>query len=265
MKLFYRKYGEGPPLVILHGLMGSSDNWVSIAKMISTSFTVYLPDMRNHGLSPHSDLNDYDSISTDILEFADEHGLGKFFLAGHSMGGKASVHFTMKYPEKIAGLLVADISPFRAADTRSKEFNQGLKLLRIIVETDVSQAESRNDLDALLAGKVPSAKFRAFVMKNLRRTAGNKFEWKINAEALMKNVEKIMDGLPCENGLNTPVSGFPVIFLKGEKSDYLRSADWDDIVRIFPAAVLKVIKNAGHWIHADNPEEVSGTLLSLLD
>jgi len=265
MKLFYRKYGEGPPLVILHGLMGSSDNWVSIAKMISCSFTVYLPDMRNHGLSPHSNLNDYDSISKDILEFADEHELGKFFLAGHSMGGKASVHFTMKYPEKIAGLLVADISPFRAADTRSKEFNQGLKLLRIIVETDVSQAESRKDLDTILAGKVPSAKFRAFVMKNLRRTTGNKFEWKINADALMKNVGKIMDGLPCESGFNTPVSGFPVIFLKGEKSDYLRSADWDDIVRIFPAAVLKVVKNAGHWIHSDNPEEVTGAFLSLLE
>jgi esterase len=265
MKLFYRKYGAGPPLIILHGLMGSSDNWVSIAKRISTSFTVYLPDMRNHGLSPYNDINDYDSISTDLLEFTDEHELGKFFLAGHSMGGKASVHFTLKYPGKIAGLLVADISPFRTANTISKEFDQGLKLLRIILETDVSGAESRNDIEALLAGKVPSVKFRAFIMKNLRRTPNNKFEWKINANALMRNIEEIMDGLPHETGLNTVISGFPVIFLKGEKSGYLPSGDWDYIVRIFPGAVLKIIKNSGHWIHADNPEEVSGALLSLLD
>ena len=111
MKLFFRKYGNGPPLVILHGLYGSSDNWVTIAKILSDSFTVYLPDQRNHGQSPHSDIHDYDSMRDDLLEFVRDQSINKFFLAGHSMGGKTAIAFALKWPEMLNGLLIADISP----------------------------------------------------------------------------------------------------------------------------------------------------------
>ncbi len=114
MKLFYRKYGNGPPLIILHGLFGSSDNWVTIAKSLSEVFTVYLPDQRNHGLSPHSDIHDYESMSQDLSELAKDLSLKKFFLAGHSMGGKTAIAFAMSWPEMLNGLLIADISPFTA-------------------------------------------------------------------------------------------------------------------------------------------------------
>src|SRR5512133_2376601 len=112
MKLFCRKYGNGPPLIILHGLFGSSDNWVTIAKNLSDSFTVYLPDQRNHGQSPHSDVHDYDSMRDDLFELVNDLSLKKFFLAGHSMGGKTAISFALKWPEMLNGLLIADISPF---------------------------------------------------------------------------------------------------------------------------------------------------------
>lgn len=265
MKLFFRKYGEGLPLVILHGLFGSSDNWISVAKSISRSFTVYLPDLRNHGYSPHNDIHDYISLSSDIFELANELGLRKFFLAGHSMGGKAAVHFAIRWPEMLNGLLIADISPFMEVNFRSAEYNQGVTVLKTILETDISSAVSRNDVESLLSEKITSGKIRGLIMKNLQRSPENRFSWKINASSLLKNLERIMEGLPRPSVDYSPVTGFPVLFLKGEKSDYLPSGDWSDILKIFPSAELRVIRNAGHWLHADNPEAVSEAFLSLLN
>ena len=265
MKLFFRKYGEGAPLVILHGLFGSSDNWVSVAKSISSSFTVYLPDLRNHGYSPHNDIHDYISLSSDIFELANELDLRNFFLAGHSMGGKTAVHFAIRWPEMLNGLLIADISPFIAVNFRSTEYNQGVTILKTILETEISSAVSRNDVERLLSEKITSEKIRGLIMKNLQRSPENKFSWKINASSLLKNLERIMEGLPRPSGDYSPVTGFPVLFLKGENSDYLSSGDWSDILKIFPSAELRVIRNAGHWLHADNPEAVSEAFLSLLN
>jgi len=265
MKLFFRKYGEGAPLVILHGLFGSSDNWVSVAKSISSSFTVYLPDLRNHGYSPHNDIHDYISLSSDIFELANELDLRNFFLAGHSMGGKTAVHFALRWPEMLNGLLIADISPFMAVNFRSTEYNQSVTILKTILETEISSAVSRNDVERLLSEKITSEKIRGLIMKNLQRSPENKFSWKINASSLLKNLERIMEGLPRPSGDYSPVTGFPVLFLKGENSDYLSSGDWSDILKIFPSAELRVIRNAGHWLHADNPEAVSEAFLSLLN
>ena len=265
MKLFFRKYGEGAPLVILHGLFGSSDNWVSVAKSISSSFTVYLPDLRNHGYSPHNDIHDYISLSSDIFELANELDLRNFFLAGHSMGGKTAVHFAIRWPEMLNGLLIADISPFMAVNFRSTEYNQSVTILKTILETEISSAVSRNDVERLLSEKIASEKIRGLIMKNLQRSPENKFSWKINASSLLKNLERIMEGLPRPSGDYSPVTGFPVLFLKGENSDYLSSGDWSDILKIFPSAELRVIRNAGHWLHADNPEAVSEAFLSLLN
>jgi pimeloyl-ACP methyl ester carboxylesterase len=103
MKLFYRKYGNGPALIILHGLFGSSDNWVTIAKKISDKFTVYLPDLRNHGNSPHSDEQDYNLMRDDLHELVTDLNLKKFFLAGHSMGGKVAISFAIRWPEMLSG------------------------------------------------------------------------------------------------------------------------------------------------------------------
>lgn len=261
MKLFYRLYGEGPPLIILHGLYGSSDNWVSIAKTISQHFRVFLPDQRNHGHSPHNEVHDYDSMSNDLYEFACDLDLRKFFLAGHSMGGKTAMTFAMNWPEMINGLMIADISPFTNEKRKRDAFNEVNGILKSIIETDILNVSTRAEADKLLAERIPSDKIRGLILKNLQRGENNRFSWKLNAVTLVNNLDKIMEGLQ----IRQPVTGFPVIFLKGENSDYLLNEDYAEILRIFPAAEIKVIKNAGHWLHVDNPEAVGEALLGLLN
>src|SRR5512133_1954855 len=167
MKLFFRKYGNGPPLIILHGLYGSSDNWITIARNLAEHFTVYLPDQRNHGQSPHSDIHDYDSMSNDIHEFALENGLTKFYLAGHSMGGKTAALFAMKWPELLEGLIIADISPFETRASNSEEYNQHRTILKILEETEISKASSRAELEKMFAARISSGKIRALILKNI--------------------------------------------------------------------------------------------------
>jgi pimeloyl-ACP methyl ester carboxylesterase len=265
MRLFYRRYGEGPPLVILHGLYGSSDNWVTIAKNISGNFTVYLPDLRNHGQSPHSDIHDYNSMSGDVFELITELNLGKFFLAGHSMGGKAAIRFAMRWPELLEGLLIADISPFETKTSNLASYDQHLAILKAISETDISKAASRKEIENMFLDRISSAKIRGLIMKNLFRTSDINYSWRINNSSLLRNIDRIIESVAGETGIFEPVTGFPVLFLKGENSEYLPSGDFRKISELFPSVEFRVIKNAGHWLHADNPEAVSEALLSLLN
>lgn len=265
MKLFFRKYGSGPPLIILHGLYGSSDNWVSVAKSISDSFTVYLPDQRNHGQSPHSPFHDYDSMKEDLSEFVNELDLKKFFLAGHSMGGKTAVNYALSWPEKLYGLLVADISPLVSEDINSVAFNQHSEILNSIVSLNLSGIKSRDDVDALLSARIKPENTRQFIMKNLKREPDNSFSWKLNAIALLENLGRIMEGIGPGDGDIREITGFPVYFLKGEYSEYLPESDFIKIRKLFPAAEFTVIPRSGHWIHADNPEAIKKCLLKFLD
>jgi len=263
MKLFFRSYGSGPPLFILHGLYGSSDNWLSIAKMIAGSYTVYLPDLRNHGQSPHSDIMSYEAMRDDLLELADELNINKFFLAGHSMGGKAAISFALEWPERLNGMLIADISPFVNETPGNMAYDQHHSILKAILSLDLSKIHSRTDAESELENLIDSEKIRGFILKNLQRTSGNNFNWKINAMSLLKNLDRIMEGIDRSTTVDYQISGFPVIFLKGAQSDYINPADYPDILKIFPAADFIEIENAGHWLHADQPEEVARYLLML--
>jgi pimeloyl-ACP methyl ester carboxylesterase len=264
MKLFFRKYGNGPPLIILHGLYGSSDNWVSIAKTLSDSFTVYLPDQRNHGQSPHSEIHDYNSMRDDLFELISDLKLKKFFLAGHSMGGKTAISFAIKWPEMLNGLLIADISPFTNETTSLSAFSQHFAILNVILSIDLNKISTRAEAETVLLEKIPSGKVRSFILKNLQRTPNNSFIWKLNASSLLKNLKKIMEGIKLETDFSQQISGFPVIFLKGGDSDYLPPVDYRVIKNVFPAAEIIEIPGAGHWIHVDKPDEVVRNLKKLL-
>jgi len=255
MKLFYRKYGSGPPLIILHGLYGSSDNWSAIAKNLSDTFTVYLPDQRNHGRSPHNDIHDYDSMRDDLFELAKDLNLNKFFLAGHSMGGKTAISFALKWPEMLLGMLIADISPFINENQKLSSYNQHISILNGMLSLDLSEVSSREEADSGLKGAIQSEKVRGFILKNLQRTHDKRFSWKINASSLLSNLERIMEGIDRSES-SQQIYGFPVTFLKGEKSDYIPDTDFKDIQRVFPAAEFVTVSGAGHWIHADNPGAV---------
>jgi esterase len=264
MKLFYRKYGDGPTLIILHGLYGSSDNWIPIAKGLSDRFTIYLPDQRNHGQSPHNENHDYDSMRDDLFEFATDLKINKFFLAGHSMGGKVAIAFAQKWPEMLDGLLVVDISPFFNNYNSHVSYNQHMTILQTMLSMNLSHITSRNDAESFLKDKIPSEKIRGFILKNLRRTAGNNFEWKINVKVLLENLEKITGGIDRRIKTIKPIAEFPVIFLKGEDSDYLPSGDFSDILNLLPNSEFITVSGAGHWIHVDRPDAVIGYLKRLL-
>jgi pimeloyl-ACP methyl ester carboxylesterase len=263
MKLNYRKQGEGPPLIILHGLFGSSDNWMTIAKSLGKYFTVVLPDQRNHGSSPHSMRHDYESMSDDIFELTQDLGINRLFLAGHSMGGKTAINFAMRWPEKLEGLLVADISPFSSSGSVRKYQKQYLSILDAINSVDLNKCDSRARVESFINEKIESGKVRGFIMKNLKRDNDNVFRWKINTVSLMKNLPLLSEGIPRPSDGTHGITGFPVVFLKGAVSEYLPDEDMPDIKKIFPAAELIKVNDAGHWIHADRPDAVTSALLGL--
>lgn len=264
MNLYFRKYGNGFPLIILHGLYGSSDNWVTIAKSISDKFTVILPDQRNHGLSPKSSIHNYTALSNDVLDLANDLRLKKFFLAGHSMGGKCAISFALKWPERLEGLLVADISPFLSEKEHHDEYLQHLEILNAIISTDLSGVYSRNEIESALSQRIKSDKITGLIMKNLQRNTDNSFSWRLNAPVILKYIGQLMSPVEIPGEDRIPVTGFPVLFLKGANSDYLPASDFSRILRLFPAAEFIEIPDSGHWIHTDNPEMVRESFLRLI-
>jgi len=242
MKLFFREYGNGKPLIILHGLFGSSDNWLPQAKIFSDQYKVYVVDLRNHGQSPHSDAFDYPVMVADLVEFVQEHQLNDPIILGHSMGGKAAMNFALSHPDKLSRLIVVDIAP-RAYDLEHYVIVDGLKSIPL------SQLSSRNDADVILSKFVPEPGVRQFLLKNLQRTAEGGFSWKINLPVLDQKLGNV--------GVDLQVSGVfdkPALFIRGSQSSYIRDEDRKKIKDIFPKSSL-VSMDTGHWVQAEKPQE----------
>lgn len=261
MNLFYRKIGIGPPLIMLHGLFGSSDNWMHIARALEDSFTIYLPDLRNHGRSPWSDLHGYDAMAEDVIEFAERLGLDRYFIAGHSMGGKTAIYCAIKNPDSLLGLLVADISPFTYEPGGPAE-DQHRKVLEAMTTTDPSKFKDRVELEKHLASVAGEDITRYILSKNISYEAG-KLRWRLNVASVSSNIHRLLEGYPRPPEMPGLVAGFPVIFLKGSESLYISEKDIPDIVRVFPGARILTAEGAGHWIHTEKPDAVISALLEL--
>ena len=246
MRLNYKQYGkEYNPLIILHGLLGSLDNWQSLAKRWSEHFPVFILDQRNHGRSPHSEDFSYTAMVEDLLEFCLEHDLREINLLGHSMGGKVAMLFALRYPQYVEKLIVADIAP--------KKYGGGLEyIFDAMRKLPVDTLENRRQAMQLIRKDIPSPAISGFILKNLRRKQGGSgYEWKINLEEVVDHYDEILDF----DGEGR-VFDKPVLFVKGEHSDYIDADAFDDYKDIFPQAALKTIDDAGHWVHAENPDLV---------
>jgi len=253
MELFYNSYGQdGPPLIILHGLLGSNGNWVTLSRTaFSDVARVYAVDQRNHGRSPHTDRIDYPSMAADVRDFVERHGLGSAVLLGHSMGGKTAMQTALSYPEIVDRLIVADMAP-KGYSPRHQE------LLDALAGIDPAAYESREEIDAVLAEDVPSRPIRQFLLKNLDYD-GERYTWQMNLEVIRAQYDEINAALPREGSYDGPA-----LFVRGSESDYVSDEDRPGIRERFPAAQFETIDGAGHWLHADRPEAFARTVQSFL-
>jgi pimeloyl-ACP methyl ester carboxylesterase len=269
MELFFRKYGEaGPPLIIVHGLYGSGDNWVSIARELSDRFEVFVVDQRNHGQSPHSEVHDYPSMREDLREFMDSQGIRKAVLIGHSMGGKTVMHFAEAWPERVQSLISIDIGPksYRNLALASRSAANHPAMIDAMRKLDLSKMETREEIDAALGPSIGSGRVRGFLLKNVRRDEDGNFTWRINLKALADNIDEIFEGMDREAiAARGGITGFPVLFISGENSDYIRVQDYSLLRDIFPTAEVVTIPGTGHWVHAEQPELLVKNIRYFLD
>lgn len=239
MKLAYKKLGHGKPLIILHGLLGSADNWLTIARRIALKHTVYLLDQRNHGQSPHAPQFGYEYLAADLEEFIQDHHLGTVRIIGHSMGGKAAMCHALHYPERVEKLVVVDIAP------KSYHHPFFVRLFDFMLHLDLDRFSSRAEIEAAFSEVVPSPGVRQFILKNLERSEQG-YDWKINVQSLHDNLDAIFAAIP-----PGPVYDRPVLFVRGGRSDYILDEDEAGIRELFPLARLHTIPDASHWLHVD--------------
>ncbi|CAG4993791.1 Esterase YbfF [Dyadobacter sp. CECT 9275] len=255
MHLNFKKVGEnGPALIILHGVFGLLDNWLSISKTIADAgYTLYLVDQRNHGRSPHEEPMDYPTFAADLAEFITQQNLETPVLIGHSMGGKTVMEYAVNHPGTYDKLVIVDIGP-KQYPIHHRKILQGLNTI------DLATVHNRQDADDQLSPFEPSLAVRQFLLKNLYREEDGSFGWRFNLPVLTSDMPKI--GAAIET--DTPVQ-VPTLFIRGEKSNYILDEDWEDILKIFPAARLETIRDAGHWVQAEQPKAFLKVLLEFLE
>jgi esterase len=255
--LHFKEYGQGEPVLILHGLFGTADNWQTVANQLATQFTVFAVDLRNHGRSFHSDDTfNYDVLADDIQDFMDKHWLYQTRLIGHSMGGKVAMQVALNDPDRIQKLAIIDIAP-RAYRGGHENIFQALNALDLNALKNRPQAETF--LMQQLENDVPTVQF---LLKNLSRrpsSEGGGFEWKMNLSVLERDYDNILKPIeatePFEN---------PTLFVRGGLSRYIKDEDTVEMLKLFPKMRLETIPNAGHWVHANQPELLIKSLFTFL-
>lgn len=234
--------GSGQPLLILHGLFGSSDNWLTHAKRLADYFEVYLIDQRNHGRSDWSDEFNYTLMADDLASFISEEGLQDFILMGHSMGGKTAMTYAQEYEDLIDKLIIVDMG-VKGYPIHHDGIISGLKSL------DLTKIKSRSEAENELAQHIDNNAIRQFLLKNLYWKEKGQLAWRINIPVLEEKLPEIVQPLPYKELLTT------TLFMRGGQSNYILEEDEEEIKRYFPLAEIHTIAQAGHWIHAEAPEE----------
>lgn len=262
MLLNHQIFGEGETLVVLHGLLGSLDNWRTLGKKWSLHFKVVLLDLRNHGFSPHANEMGYPLMAKDIIETVRYLKLSRFHLLGHSMGGKVAMACAKLHCENVSSLTILDIAP--------KSYSPNLRPILAAMETLDISLESRLSLDEMLTQKVIDVATRQLILKNLRKNKeGTGFTWKINLKAIKDNLSILSDWPDSiellKKSLNMSALYLgPTQFLIGEKSHYVKKSDAEKVNRLFPHSKIVTIKEAGHWLHAEKPAVIEQLVLNFI-
>ena len=255
MKLNFREFGRGEQtLVILHGLLGSSQNWQRVGRLLGDKYHVLAIDQRNHGGSPHSPSHTFEDLREDLKSFLDQHNFDHIYLLGHSMGGLAAMEFAFHYPDYLNKLIIEDIAP-RAYRSSS------LDILQSLVELEIENYNSRQEIDSALAKSITDKTVRQFLLTNLVRDEAGKLGWRVNLHALL-NFQAEMANY--ETPLHARFEG-PTLFIGGEKSPYRLDLDEGLMLQHFPASRLKMVPNAGHWLHFEAMEAFGDIVVEFLE
>lgn len=243
MKLFFKKTGEGKPLIILHGLFGLSDNWATLSKSyVEAGYTVYAVDQRNHGRSGHSMDFSYEAMATDLFELMNDESLSSADFIGHSMGGKTAMQFALQYESMINKLIVADIGPGYYPQHHQSVF-------AALNAIDFTEVKTRKEAEAILRLSLKDEGTIQFLLKNLYWKTETELDWRFGLKEIQTNIEEIGKALSGTNKINTET-----LFLRGERSGYLSKAQIEIIEERFTNAEIETVPNAGHWVHAENPK-----------
>ncbi|MBO0611971.1 MAG: hypothetical protein RL122_402 [Pseudomonadota bacterium] len=245
--LNYRLFGDlsssAAPLVVLHGLLGSLDNWHTFARGQAGKRTVLAIDLRNHGDSPHVAGMSYRQMVDDVVAVLDTLAIPECYLMGHSMGGKVAMMLALQHPSRVRRLLVVDIAP-KAYPPRHQA------LLHAMVGMPLGELSSRKQADEWLSATVKHPFERGFLLKNLGRKTEGQFYWQCNLPEIARHYLKI-SGFPTTDA----VYPAPTLFIRGGQSDYVADTDLPMIRQAFPAAELVTVAAAGHLPHVQTPAE----------
>lgn len=254
MKLAFREFGSGQPLIILHGLFGQSDNWNSLAKQFSEQgFNVFTLDQRNHGLSPHSEEWSYEAMADDLKEFIDDKALVKPILLGHSMGAKTVLFFEEKYPGVASKLILADMAA-RAYEAHHQT------VLEALHAVDFSVVKNRKDAEAVINKYIADLGIKQFLLKNIYWKDSEKgiMGWRFNLKVITEKYDNVSIAVPAYT------SNANALIVLGEKSNYVSDSDSEDYKKRFINRKLVTIASAGHWVHAEKPKEFFEAVISFI-
>ena len=242
VQLAFEALGDGPPVVILHGLFGAGRNWAHVAQSLAADYRVYLPDARNHGASPWAESMSYAEMAGDVLALIEQERLQRPFVVGHSMGGKTAMTLALSHPQALGGVAVIDIAP----ESYTGQFSSYVSAMRNL---DAAGAAGRLEIRRALAASLSADAPVDYLMQNLRRER-DRFDWRLNLLATSLCMRELCD-FPA-SFRHARYEG-PALFIAGAESDYLQPASLPGIRALFPCAEVERIADAGHWVHADQP------------
>lgn len=252
IKLNYKVFGQGEPVVILHGLFGMLDNWQTFAKKMAENYMVYIVDQRDHGKSPHTNEFSYPILAEDLYEFMNDNWLHKARIIGHSMGGKTAMQFTSCHEDMVEQLVVVDIAPVKYKRGHDTIFDA-------LFAVDISTMKSRKEVESILTNYISDVGIKLFLMKNLNRNKEGGFKWKMNLNLLHKEYLNIIDSV------DSSEVNVDTLFVRGELSNYINKEGVEKINEIFPNSKIKTIENSGHWVHAEKPDILMNEILEFFE
>jgi len=261
VRLHSRIIGEGPPVLVLHGLLGMSDNWLPVANALSDhGYAAHLIDLRNHGISPHTDTHRYPDMCDDLLGYIEERELDTVHLIGHSMGGKLAMIFALLYPEKLGRMIVVDIAPAAYGDDNVTRHD---RIIDAMLAIDPGAHRSRGSIKQQLKTALAEPGLATFLAKNIvRDSRSQRFVWKCNLPVLKKFLRHLHIGLG-ELEMYVPCPT-PTLFIRGGESDYYRAGHDADRLHFFEDSSVVTLEGAGHWVHSDQPEKFLDAVLNFL-